>query len=259
MSFNFYPTSVAEKNNTSYHNCENLDVQGIAGCRDDGYPIEMMQHFGLEFPRQLGDPSSTIAHFIDRNWNKNVYRGRKGSRTCDIAARVVIGNHENSNTPLELDIPKLFHVDNFRTLRYRYHDHLSLTQLPGKAILNLKKWKGKNRLGVHRGNLNCFNAKERAYPEPSLSFFRVHHYVGSFEEFMMKPSSHTQTLESFKARNKIQISGQVKEVTGWLRSFIRRVGASRANYLTQGLRSWAFRSDLEYFNPKISPVPSRSK
>jgi hypothetical protein len=245
MSYNFFPRTDAVINSKRHHNCKNVHVPGVAACRNDGYPVDMMQYFGIEFPRQLGDPNSTIAHFIDRFWNDTVYDHRSGSRVCDVAARANIGSYENDTILLpKQSLPPNFDVRQFKTLRYRFHDHLLLAKKPGKVIMNLQRWSGRFLLEVHRGNSHCFNAKRRNAPESALSFFRVHHYTGSLEEFT---ATKRRTVESYQVRNKFLIFGHAMEVRGWLESFIRRVGPVRAHYLTQGLREWAYRSDYEYF------------
>jgi hypothetical protein len=253
MSYNFFPKAIEVISNKSYHSCRYVNVPGISACRNDGYPVDMMQYFGIDFPRRLGDAQSTIAHFIHKFWNDTVYDHRHGSRVCDVAARTIIGSYENNSILLpKLELPPTFIIDSFKTLRYRFHDHLLLDKKPGKAIMNLQQWDGKYRLEIHRGNSQCFNAKQRKTPEASLSFFRVHHYTGSLEEFSLKPPSQRRSIESFQFRNNFQISGHVNEVMGWLESFIRRVGPSRAHFLTQGLREWAYRADVDYFTQQAA-------
>ncbi len=112
--------------------------------------------------------------------------------------------------------------------------------------MNLQNWIPKpGKFEVHRGPGCCFNAGNRAFPDASASFFRVHHYTGTLEEFLSRPGDGTRTASNFEIRNNYSISGQLDEVVGWLESFIHRVGPRRALYLTQELRDWAFQNDVK--------------
>ena len=242
LSFNFFPSS--SLNNTRIRPCKGVEMEGI-GCRDDGLPVEMVRHFGLEFPPRLGANQSTIAHFIGNQWSDHVYDSRRLSRVCEVAPRVVIGASES--TPPVSNLPQEFDWRAFRTLRYRQYGDIN-GNLPGKVLMHLNNWLPQpGKFEPHRGPGTCFNAGKRKRPHASASFFRVHHYTGSLEEFLSRPGDGTRTALNFETRNNYSVSGQVDEVFGWLESFIQRVGPRRARYLTQGLREWAFQNDVDAF------------
>ena len=239
ISYNVFPR---DPTNTGLRPCRNVRLDNLP-CRDDGFPVEMMRYFGLEFPPRLGDPESTIAHFIGKHWNDTVYNARHMSRICDVMPRLQIGAKETG--PHGQTLPEDFDCREFRTLRYRQPGE-ERNALPGKAIMNLQNWKTVGRrLTPHRGPGYCFNADKRSVPDASLSFFRVNHYSGSLEEFLSRSSDGKRSVDLFMKRNAYSVSGQSDEVVGWLKSFIQRVSPHRALYLTQGLRKWAFKNDAK--------------
>jgi hypothetical protein len=247
MSFNFFPPSALNSTTTRVRPCIDVEMEGV-GCRDDGRPVELLRSFGLEFPQGLGAPQSTLAHFIGKQWSDGVYEARRHSRVCEVASRVVVGAHESTPpTPWgDRTVPPEFDWRAFRTLRHRQHGAINYS-LPGKVVMNLQMWAAPpGKLEIHRGPAeSCFNAGKRRTPDPSASFFRVHHYTGSLEEFMSRPGDGSRTAWNFEKRNNYTMSGHTDEVVGWLESFIERVGPRRAHYLTQGLREWAFQNDVD--------------
>jgi hypothetical protein len=159
LSFNFFPPNAP--NNSRIRRCKDVEIEGIR-CRADGLPIEMVRHFGLEFPPRLGANQSTIAHFIGNKWSDIVYNSRRLSRVCEVSPRVFIGARET--TPPMSDLPQEFDWRAFRTLRYRQHSDMNHF-LPGKVLINLHNWLAPpGKFGAHRGPGTCFNAGKRRVP-----------------------------------------------------------------------------------------------
>lgn len=258
ISYNFYNETAGNENNPPVRVCKRVNVSEHVKCRTDGVPANMMRHFGIEFPKTIvgainGDetkPSlpTTIAHFIHKYWNDTVVRARDRSNVCDVLPRVQLGVKTPTHPiPQSAVPPSEFDVHEFRTMSHREHNEIR-NDLPGKAMLNLKNWNskyfgGRDMMDIHRGTQDCFNAKMRKRPDPSLSFFRVHHYTGYLHEFLSRPGDSRRTAEAFAERNDYNVTGNTNEVTAWLTSFVQQVGPQRALYLTQGLRQWAIDND----------------
>jgi hypothetical protein len=242
IAFNFYAEHANYSLNEKGVPCENIEVPGVR-CRADGVPVNMMMRLASKFPPDMGGTNSTIAHFIaSSNWDEAT-KYRRISHVCDILPRVNMGGGTGNNAT-HAAAPPGFDGLEFRTLRYQ-HTLERAAQLPGKAIINVQEWQPtKWTLHMHVGNHRCFNAKRRTRPDASLSFFRIHHYAGTYEEFMSRPGDqHRRSTTSYRERSQQNVSDKVDQVAGWLLSFTRRVGHNRAYYLTQGLRKWAFETD----------------
>jgi hypothetical protein len=257
ISYNFYNDTVAKEKKPAQRVCQRVSfwADDTFKCRSDGEAVHMMRYLGIPFPDTIVGSSisagtkspATISHFIHQYWNDSVIKIREGSDVCDVLPRIQIGV-KNSSIPLPAaaatSLPETFHANQFRTISNREHNEMR-NNLPGKAMLNLQNWRGNQRIDIHRGpaSLLCFNAKKRRRPEPSLSFFRIHHYTGSLEEFMSRPGDTRRTAAIFAERNEYHVAGNTNEVTVWLSSFIKQVGPKRALYLTEGLRKWATAND----------------
>lgn len=203
-------------------------------CRSDGSPFHMLQYLNLSLPK-LGE--GTIAGFMSQLPN-NTIEGRPGSQFCEIVPRtnVFAGSALNSTNESAI-LPAEFSYTDFRTLRERLCG--SPRRLPGKSMLNLDQWAGRHPIRIHRASKRCFGYGGM---EPSLSFFRVHQYTGTLDEFLV-PTIPTRTEAYFHARNEnYAAEGRVGNLVGWLQSFIHRVGRRRAYHLTVNLQQQAVKN-----------------
>lgn len=193
----------------------------------------MLQYLNLSLPK-LGE--GTIAGFMSQLSNTVVDR-RPGSLFCEILPRTNLYALTDGSIvePSNMHLPPGFDYKYFRTLRERVYTNIR-SGLPGKSILNLQHWAGRRPIKIHRANKRCFGYYN---VEPSLSFFRVHQYTGTLDEFLV-PTILTRTKGYFEARNRNHSAGgRVDDVSGWLISFIRRVGRYRAHNLTVKLQQLA--------------------
>lgn len=206
-------------------------------CKANGSPNLMLQKYNLTLPTL---EHVTIAQFL-ASLPVEVVDARPGSFRCEVVPRV---NVKGSNdTGSSISVPSGFDPSAFRALRDRSIQRFRAA-MPGKSILDLRQWAGRHDIGIHKASKHCFGS---SVLDPSLSFLRVHQYAGTLEEFLV-PTIGTRTESYFRARNAFPVDREVKdEISGWLGSFVRRVGSRRAFKLTQGLRDWAKQDMVERF------------
>jgi len=159
---------------------------------------------------------------------------------CLSMPRLLYGSHENTSDSSWVDVaPDGFVNDDFVTLRYRWHAikeaHANKFQ---KAIVDVSRL----RMDTFGGEAENIHVPLKYYcrvlpPRYSVSFFRVNHYLDSFEAYSYRNdarSSKRQCKECYEQKGKEASVAMDDEIRPWLKSFVESVGPEKAKKLLAG-------------------------
>ncbi|CAB9517731.1 expressed unknown protein [Seminavis robusta] len=138
-----------------------------------------------------------------------------------------------------------FPVDTFHTLRYHSHWAVGMTT-NGKSLVNVHNYNGRNKVtNPHRPfDGVCDNHWVQPIQSERIPF-RVHHYSGSLDTFLSRPS---RTAQQWANKNDFHITGKDYSLTGWFHNFVQLVGEKIAYKLTVKTRQDAYLrwKDIKY-------------
>ncbi|KAL7525338.1 hypothetical protein ACHAXR_002224, partial [Thalassiosira sp. AJA248-18] len=159
---------------------------------------------------------------------------------CLSMPRLLYGSYEDRSDPSWVDMaPEGFDDDDFVTLRYRWH-----TIKEAKANKFQKAIVDVSRLPMHSLGGEAENIHvplnyhcRRDPPRYSVSFFRVNHYLDSFEAYSYRNdarSSKRQCKECYEEKGKEAATSMDDDIRPWLKSFVERIGPQKAKQLLAG-------------------------
>lgn len=241
LSFNYFRQEEIGGRKQTYK-CLNDKAQH---CRTSGSPIDTLRKLNTTF-----QDNETIIEFLERN---SVQLSMQKQSHCMYLPRVQHGAIEedhkyhneigNPTSTYRDTLPDVLDKSAFRTLRYRLHDSIR-NRLAGKSIVDMSRFQeGINHINnPHKIGLDqCYNGEVHtmSVPDASRSFFRVHHYTGSYEEFLARPGDPIRSTATFQQRNNYTVQGRADKMTIWISTFIESIGLEHALNLTQKMHRWA--------------------
>lgn len=160
---------------------------------------------------------------------------------CLAMPRVLYGSMEGSHdTSWKTMAPDGFHDGDFMTLRYRWHslpdNRVNKYQ---KTIIDVSRIRNQKLKGeannIHTPVLPYCRAKQP--PRYSVSFFRVNHYLDSFEAYSYRNDARAdkrQSKQFYNEKGKEAMKQMDDDIRPWLKSFVDSVGLEKAKVLLGG-------------------------
>mmetsp|Transcript_18255 Transcript_18255/g.39446 ORF Transcript_18255/g.39446 Transcript_18255/m.39446 type:complete len:656 (+) Transcript_18255:76-2043(+) len=160
---------------------------------------------------------------------------------CLAMPRVLYGSMEDKNdTSWKNMSPEGFDNSDFMTLRYRWHslpdNRVNKYQ---KTIIDVRRI-SKRELKGEANNIHTpvgYYCRDKQPPRYSVSFFRVNHYLDSFEAYSYRNDARADMRQSKKYYNekgKNAVKQMDDDIRPWLKSFVDSVGQEKANTLLAG-------------------------
>jgi len=159
---------------------------------------------------------------------------------CLSMPRLLYGYREDRSDPSWVDMaPEGFADDHFVTLRYRWHAiKEAYANKFQKAIVDVSRL----RMESFGGEAENIHVPLKYYcrkdpPRYSVSYFRVNHYLDSFEAYSYRNdarSSKRQCWECYEEKGKEAANGMDDDIRPWLKSFVESVGPAKAKKLLAG-------------------------
>jgi len=152
---------------------------------------------------------------------------------CVSTYRRQYGAVESSLEEQSRDVPAFLRARDFDTLRWRHYSKLAVI---GKSVMDVSLVPLHNItwFGTHRVIQLCPHAfhKKRHY-------FRVHHYVGSWESYNSRANDPRKVAGGTKGRKYWEKQAYIDEgsddvIRPWIRSFVRHMGDDLSKELLQG-------------------------
>ena len=210
-------------------------------------------------PQYIGRQNETLAHYIAKSTK---FQQHTNQTLCRVFPRITfISNKEVDDQQLQSYLPSTnspLNGSTFHTLRYQNYGQLIHKTLPGKAFVKIENY---HPHGVHLGikitnphrpfdNL-CDNS---AFPRVSdgQQPFRFHHYTGSYETFVSRPSRPERSATMWLARNNVtRYTGIDDSLSQWVKEFVKLIPGDSEDdsnnklfELTQQLREEAYQEAL---------------
>lgn len=181
----------------------------------------------------VGQPNATVAHVISGKTgvNSSVFHDFPGI----YLPRVLFGPHKSTEEEVSAQVPIGFDPRSFRTLNHRAHETWQNFN-PGKSIVDASRYIGRK---VQNPHLVFWARSNTRNVDFCKALFRVHHYIGTMNEYTFRSGDVKRTKENFATRLKVLRAGSDDDVRGWLSEFVRLVGKEKAHELTEGMRTWA--------------------
>jgi len=156
--------------------------------------------------------------------------------SCIVLPRLQFGDKMEAS---KLINPNGFDANAFNTLKYFTHHMNAQNNVngPGKSIVHASRMKDLKVINVHRINQEC-GGRGSAFPNYATSLFRINHYAGSKESFLLKEhhkhneasSRRSDQGKTFDFRAKVDHAKSF-DMQGWIQSFSNDVGMNKAKEL----------------------------
>jgi len=139
----------------------------------------------------------------------------------------------------------------FTTLRYFYHSGAGSKRINGlqKALIDVSLISNKlleNSFSIHRPIRRICPAAYFRGKSYHHSLFRVHHYLGSWDQYNAQ-LEYNADLSEYQEKSKLaSVHGPNYDIRPWLQKFIEKVGTDDAEYLLNGVSD--FRQSSQQYN-----------
>jgi len=197
---------------------------------DEYLVLNQRRKFSMAVP-SMKKPAS-VSSFIQQAMPKN--------ETCIMIPRLRFGAVESTPEQVSKVVPPGFNASNFQTLRFRKHAAVNdfITNKIGKGILDISQIRGKE---IHVRDPHRlvweYCAEEGLRRRNEESFFVIHHYLGTWEQYNFRDDVRKGGNRSRKSYDQVKnVSvGEDDSIRSWIVGFVESKGQNVATDLLEGV------------------------
>lgn len=217
--------------------------------------IENATRFRETLPKKIGRQNETIAHWIESHGQ---VLGMNES-LCTVYPRLFFSAIQErlpeEEDSLHASLPSWSPIESLNTMRFPSHwPHRRDT--PVKSLVNIQNYDDGEVLNPHRPFKNRCTGPAFCTVRTKTPF-RIHHYSGSLETFLFRPS---RRESMWRKKNDFRVEGSDNSLSEWYRWFLNLVGEDAAKILTldmieQARQEWLdIKLRTEKRNETVAPV-----